>query len=194
VTVIRGVTTRECCRGDAALISDVHSVWLGVPDSCAKVRESCASWCADRRGMCALRCFAWMTNRLSAVVVAEHCCAADPRRWRAHPLRSVCCGMLSNRSHGVMQASETHFEIRAVQPDCTAVRALVCDDPHRHTRLSIPAAGRMCSSCAGFSNYGGVVVATEFVTLRRCMSDGCADRAQIALQMRQCDLRIVRET
>jgi hypothetical protein len=50
----------------------------------------------------------------------------------------------------------------------------------------------VCSRCAGFSTTPSSWLQRTFVTLRRCTSDGCADRAQIALQMRQCKLRVVR--
>jgi len=81
-----------------------------------------------------------------------------------------------------------------VRPACTALGTVVCEDVHqRHAIVGSSSRENVQQMCR-LLHCGSVLVATEFVTLRRCMSDGCADRAQIALQMRQCDLRIVRET
>ena len=183
------VAADVCGDGDAALVSDVRWFRLGVPDSCAKVRARVAlagaltdAGCASVGCQIGCRLLSWRDT-----AVQRSCGSGVYARCGVVVVK---CRILANWSHGVVQASETHsrFTLCArLVPRWAQWCARTCI---RGTRLSVPAPGRMCR----LLHCGSVLVATEFVTLRRCMSDGCADRAQIALQMRQCDLRIVRET
>ena len=202
VAVMRTVATQVSCSGEAALVSDARSVRLGVSVSCARVRARVVrARVAHAGALTGAGCV-----HFSGSVGGQVCCRWSS--WQDAAVQRSCgggvhtrcgvlvvkCQILANCSHGVVQVRDTHrrFKLCArIAPSCAhRCASMRIED----TRLSIPAAGRMCSTFAELSITAASWLQGTCVTLRRCTSDGCADIPQMSVQMLQCDVRIARYT
>ena len=172
VTVMRGVTTRLCCRGDAAPISDVHSVWLGPPGSCARVAlagalrgAGCAHYVASVGCQIGCRLLSWQDS-----AVQRSCGSGVYARCGVVVVK---CRILANWSHGVVQASETHSRFTLCARLVPRWAQWCARTFIRGTRLSVPAPRENVQQMRRLLHTAAASwLQRTFVTLRRRTSDG----------------------
>ena len=151
--VEHAVAADVCGDGDAALVSDVRWFRLGVPDSCAKVRArvaqagaltgaGCAHYVASVGCQIGCRLLSWQDSAVQR--------SGGSGVYARCGVVVVKCRILANWSHGVVQASETHSRFTLCARLAPRWAQWCARTFIRGTRLSIPAAGRMCSRCADF--------------------------------------------
>jgi hypothetical protein len=179
VTVMRTVETHVSHTGHATLVSDVRSFRLGVSGSCARVRERVVhagvlpgAGCAHRSGTVG-RHVCCRRSSWQEAVVQRPC--GDGMQTRCKVL-VFKCQILANYSNGVVQVRNTDWRFKLcarIAPSCTHRRASMRIE---ETGLTIPGCRENVQHICRLLNYRSVMVARTCVTLRRCTSDGCADR------------------
>jgi hypothetical protein len=167
-TVEHAVATDVCADDDASLVSDVRSFRLGVPGSCAKVRAGIVQ-AGALTGAGSAHCIASVGRRV--------CCRLSS--WQDTAVQRPCgdgvytrcevsvfkCRIVANCSHGVVQIGETHSRFKLCARTAPSGAHWCARMRVKDTRLSIPAAGKMCSTFADLSITAASWLEREFVTL-----------------------------